>query len=181
MNFFDYFLLIIATFGNLPYQLNTVSNLELPQYMGNWHHIYTNKITEMLVGENISCLSTQYKIMDEPFQDKFSINYQGNLNDTIISTNGMGYTKNISEPGTISVDLLSEGISFDYFILDNGPIVDEQYQYSIITDEYGIFLYVLIRELSEFTKYQKDIDQVLENYNFTDYFRRPIILDHTNC
>ena len=63
----------------------------------------------------------------------------------------------------------------------NGPVINEQYQYSIITDEYGISLYVLIRELSEFTKYQKDIDQVLENYNFTDYFRKPIILDHTNC
>ena len=119
--------------------------------------------------------------MDEPFQDKFSINYQGKLNDTNISINGMANTKNISEPGIINVDLLSEGISFDYFILDNGPVINEQYQYSIITDEYGISLYVLIRELSEFTKYQKDIDQVLENYNFTDYFRKPIILDHTNC
>ena len=107
--------------------------------MGNWYHIYTNKITGMLVDKNISCLSTHFKIIDDPFEDKFSINYRDKLNNTIVSINGFGYIKNISEPSIISIELFSEDISFNYLVLDNDPIVNNQYQYTIITDEYGIF------------------------------------------
>ena len=183
MNAFNFLILIITALGNLPYDLNTVSNLEIYKYMGNWNYIYTNKITEMIVGENISCLTSQYKIMDEPFNDNFfSIEYNGIFNNTNINTYGIGHFNSSSEhPGKLIMDLVPESISFNYLILENGPIINNQYQYSIVTDDFGIFLYVLIRNIEDFTIYQKDIDRTLEFYNFTDYFRKPIILNHVNC
>ena len=90
-------------------------------------------------------------------------------------------SQNKSEPGKLIVDFYDEDYQIDYYILKNGPIQDDYYQYSIVTDGLGITLAVLVRKLTDFINYQKEIDSVLEHYNFTDYYRKPILVDHVNC
>ena len=182
MNFFDIIIFVISFLTNLPDTINTVNQLDVPSYMGNWHQVYTNRVTSLVFGENSSCITTNYRLIeDEEFNNKIDMNFKLKNNESYINHSGIGYTLNNSHPGELVAHFYNDNVAFKYLIIENGPLVDNQYQYSIVTDDLGIMLFVFIRNLNDFLLYQKDIDVVLENYNFTDYFRQPLIVDNTNC
>ena len=182
MNFLDIFVFIIAFISNLPNYINTVDNLDLPKYMGNWNQVYTNRITNMILGQNTSCVNTNFNLIDDDTKDdNFIMTFNYNYNNSYYSTNALAYTPDDNFSGQLITNFYNKEFSLSYFILQNGPIINDKYQYSIVTDEMGIMLIVLVRNLSNFVMYQNEIDSVIEHYNFTDYYRQPLLVNHYNC
>lgn len=179
MNFYELFVLILTFLGNIPKEIKTVDNLNLTSYMGHWNQVYTNRITQFAMQKSFqndsSCLSTDYKLMDKPFDDKLIMSF--NQKDNTIS----GIGQQLENPGEYIVNFINEDFFMNYFILENGPIENNKYQYSIITDYYGVTLFVLMRDLGDFLLFEKDISNVLQQYNFTDYYREPILVNNQNC
>jgi lysozyme C len=62
-----------------------------------------------------------------------------------------------------------DGVPVDspYWIVKLGEVVDNQYQYSIITTPSGISLWVLVRDIDVFMKYYNtDVEEFLHQYDF---------------
>ena len=95
------------------------------------------------------------------------INAQLNENNETVQILGYAYFKNVSEPGKITIKL--DGVPFEspYWIVKLGEVVNNQYQYSIITTPSGISLWVLARDVENFMKlYNKEVISFLHQYGY---------------
>jgi len=94
---------------------------------------------------------------------------------------GYAFVKDQTKPGELTVNLGGRG-NAPYWIIELGPIVDNQYDYSIVTDPYRTTLFVLTRNVSRFyEEYETDVLSHLQKYKFTSFRNRPIKTDQENC
>lgn len=95
------------------------------------------------------------------------LNSQLNKNNDIEKNNGYPYYKNISEPVKLYVHLEGVPIDSPYWIVKLCEVVDNQYQYSIITTSSGILLWVLTRDIDKFNElYSVEVKKIIDEYNF---------------
>ena len=63
-----------------------------------------------------------------------------------------------------------------------GPMVNGQYQYSIITDADDRQLFVLARNVAEFLEmYDAEVKEYLELIGFVEDLRKPVVVPHPNA
>ena len=68
-----------------------------------------------------------------------------------------------------------------YWVIEIGPIIDELYDYSIVSDNLKLSLFVLARNVSRFFElYEKKVMISLDNFGFTNIINKPIIMEQ-NC
>ena len=90
-----------------------------------------------------------------------------NKNKEFETINGYGYYKNVSEPGKLTVHLEGVPVDSPYWVVKLGEIVENQYQYTIITTPSGISLWVLTRDLDRFNElYSVEVNDFLAINNF---------------
>ena len=67
-------------------------------------------------------------------------------------------------------------------MLELGPIVDGYYDYSIVSDNLKLSLFVLTRDVDRFyKKYDTDVNISLENMGFTRNINKPDTMKQTDC
>jgi lysozyme C len=143
---------------------DTVQELNVNQYIGHWTQVYGSPTNVIFQGYG-ECITADYGLLDNGYVSV--INTQLNENKEVEKINGYAYYKNISEPGKLSVHL--EGVPTDspYWVVKLGEVVDNEYQYSIITTPSGISLWVLVRDMNTFFElYDDEVKQFLDEYNF---------------
>ena len=94
---------------------------------------------------------------------------------------GYAYYKDGNSGGylTVQLDDLPEA---PYWVLELGPIVDGYYDYSIVSDNLKLSLFVLTRDVDRFyEKYDTDVLLFLENMGFTRNINKPETMDQTDC
>ncbi|CAH1786650.1 unnamed protein product, partial [Owenia fusiformis] len=85
---------------------------------------------------------------------------------------GFGY-KTETE-GQLLVELSGVPVPAPYWILKLGPVVNGQYQYSIVSDPIRFTLFVLARDPQDFAeKYEQEVLSYLEGEKFTDVENKP--------
>jgi lipocalin len=172
---FGFFLLSLSLLfvsGNILPQ--TVNELKVNSYLGHWVQVYGSPTNVIFQGYG-TCITADYGLLDNGYVSV--LNSQLNKNKEIEQINGYAYYKNISEPGKLTVHL--DGVPSDapYWVIKLGKIVDNQYQYSVITAPNGVSLWVLTRDLKRFRLfYSKEVEDFLNEYNFK-YVR----IEQTNC
>jgi len=172
---FGFFLLSLSLLfvsGNILPQ--TVNELKVNSYLGHWVQVYGSPTNVIFQGYG-TCITADYGLLDNGYVSV--LNSQLNKNKEIEQINGYAYYKNISEPGKLTVHL--DGVPSDapYWVIKLGEIVDNQYQYSVITAPNGVSLWVLTRDLKRFRLfYSKEVEDFLNEYNFK-YVR----IEQTNC
>ena len=83
--------------------------------------------------------------------------------------------------GYLTVELKDQSPA-PYWVLELGPIVDDLYDYSIVSDNNAISLFVLTRDVDRFYKlYQGIVDESLKEFGFTKPYNKPEIMNQTNC
>lgn len=142
---------------------NTISSIVINNYLGHWIQVYAAPTNVIFQGYG-TCITADYSILENGNINV--INSQLDKNKEIEQITGYGYYKNVSEPGKLTVHLEGVGVDSPYWIVKLGEIKNNQYQYSIITTPSGVSLWVLVRDLSEFVNYDKDITDFLDEYNF---------------
>jgi hypothetical protein len=143
---------------------DTVQVLDVNEYTGHWINIYAAPTNYIFQGYG-KCLTADYGLLDNG--NISVVNRQLNKNDQVEIISGYGYYTNSSEPGKLTVHL--DGVPVDglYWVVKLGEVVDNQYQYSIITTPSGISLWVLARDLNSFYKlYNDEVSEFLDEYNF---------------
>ena len=155
-------LLILVASGNiLPI---TINELNINSYLGHWFQVYGAPTNTIFQGYG-TCITADYGLLDNGYVSV--LNSQLNKNKEIENINGYAYYKNISEPGQLTVHLDGVPVDSPYWIVKLGEIIDNQYQYSIITTPSGISLWVLTRDIEKFNElYQYEVKDFLNKYNF---------------
>jgi len=153
---------VSMTFANvLP---TTINELDLNNYLGHWVQMYGAPTNAIFQGYG-TCATADYGLLDNG--QVSVLNTQLNKNKEIEKINGYGYYANVSEPGKLTVHLDGVPVDAPYWIVKLGEIVDDQYQYSIVTTPSGISLWVLTRDVERFNElYSKEVTDFLDANNF---------------
>jgi hypothetical protein len=142
----------------------TVTELDLTKYMGNWHQVYAAPFDYVFQGYG-KCITADYQIIGS--NNVSVLNAQYNRDNEYEEIKGYAFYKDVSEPGQLSVVLDGVGNVAPYWVLKLGNVVNDNYQYSIISVPHGPSLWVLSRNVFEFFRlYDDEVKQFLDEYNF---------------
>jgi len=142
----------------------TVSELDLPKYMGHWYQVYAAPFDFTFQGYG-KCITAAYEITGS--NNVSVLNAQYNRDDEYEEIKGYAFYKNISEPGQLSVYLEGTPVIAPYWVLHLGDVENNEYQYSIISVPHGPSLWVLTRNvLKFFYLYDEEVKKILDEYSF---------------
>ena len=159
-------------------EYKAVDELDLEKYSGKWYQVYQDKFNKLFQG-NGRCSTATYTIIDSNNVSVF--NEQINMKNEYDTIKGNAYYKNDDCCGYLTV-LLEGTPEAPYWVLELGPIVDEMYDYSIVSDNKALSLYVLTRNVDRFYKlYNSDVLVSLEEFGFTKSFNSPLTMNQTDC
>jgi lysozyme C len=175
--FYNLLLLSCLYLANSKELIETVSSINVDNYLGHWKQVYQAPTNVIFQGYG-TCLTADYGLLDNGNINV--INTQLNKDKEVEQITGYGYYKNISEPGKLTVHLEGVPVDAPYWIVKLGEVKDNQYQYSIITTPpvlgrkpegldlpSSISLWVLVRDIETFMElYNKEVIEFLEEYNF---------------
>lgn len=142
----------------------TVNELDVNKYLGNWYQIYGAPTNVIFQGYG-TCLTAQYGLLEDG--NVSVLNSQINSNNELEQIAGYAYYTNISEPGKLTVHL--DGVPKDspYWVVKLGEVINQQYQYAIISVPSGISLWVLARDIENFyDKYDEEVKDYLDDNKF---------------
>jgi len=175
-----YILSLLLSFIVISYsrEYKAVDNLDLEQYVGKWYQVYQDKFNKLFQG-NGRCSTATYSIIDTNNVSVF--NEQINMKNEYDAIKGNAYYKDGDCCGYLTV-LLEGTPEAPYWVLELGPIVDDLYDYSIVSDNKALSLYVLTRNVERFYKlYDEQVLQSLHDFGFTKTINSPLIMNQTDC
>ena len=150
-----------------------IDELDLNKYIGEWYEVYEDNFDKTFQG-NGKCAKAYYKMNDYNIS---VLNTQKNSKDENENITGFAYYTNNNTGGYLTVKL-EDNPEAPYWIIEIGPIIDELYDYSIVSDNLRLSLFVLARNVSRFFDlYEKKVLISLENFGFTNIINKPIIMD----
>jgi lipocalin len=93
---------------------------------------------------------------------------------------GSAYVPEASQPGQLNLLLKGVGFEGTYWVLALGPVVDGKYEWSVVSDKTGFFLFVLTRDVKNFKKkYDKNVLKLLKAIGYKGFFKpKPIYQGH---
>jgi hypothetical protein len=69
-----------------------------------------------------------------------------------------------------------------YWVLELGPIINGLYDYSIVSDNMGLSLFVLTRDVDRFYElYDNIVLKSLNEFGFNKAFNTPLVMNQTDC
>lgn len=151
-----------------------VDELILDNYLGNWFQVYGAPTNVIFQGYG-TCITAEYGLFDNGTISV--LNSQLNRDGEYETIEGYAYYKNGSNPGQLTVHLQGVPTDSPYWVVKLGEIVDEEYQYSIVTTPSAISLWVLARDLDIFYDlYHEEVTDYLDNF-----FYRYVEIVQTDC
>ena len=155
-----------------------VSQLNLKQYQGDWYQVYGDNFDKVFEKDG-RCIKANYQIINS--NNVSVLNTQLNSNNQVENITGYAYYTDDHTGGELTVQLDGQGEA-PYWVIELGPIVNNQYDYSIVSDNFKISLFVLARNVDEYYKnYNDQVQESLKNFGFTNKLNKPIQTDQTNC
>lgn len=176
-----HFIVLLSTlsFFALSFAYKPVDELDIPSYLGRWYEVYENKFDKTFQG-NGYCVVADYALNKDGSVNV--LNSQTNKNGDIQQISGLAYYDEGNSGGELTVKLDGVSKSAPYWVLELGPIIDSQYQYSIVSDNNALSLFVLARNTTEYyTNYDTIVQASLEKLGFTNNFNKPIAVSQDNC
>jgi lipocalin len=143
----------------------TVSELDLPKYMGHWYQVYAAPVDYVFQGYG-KCITADYQITGS--NNVSVLNAQYNINNEYEEIKGYAFYKDVNQPGKLSVVLDGVGVVAPYWVIKLGEIVNSYYQYSIISVPEGPSLWVIARNTDDFFNlYDEDVKTFLDENKLT--------------
>ena len=155
-----------------------VDELNIPMYMGKWYQVYENNFDKSFQGKG-RCATAEYHLMENGNVSVF--NKQIDADNTYDSITGVAYYKEGNSGGYLTVEL-NHMPPAPYWVLELGPILDDQYQYSIVSDNFGLSLFVLTRNVTLFYEtYNSSVYETMIDFGFTTFLNSPIQMSQNDC
>lgn len=139
----------------------TVPELDVNKYLGRWYQVYGAPTNALFQGYG-ECITADYGLMDNG--QVSVLNSQINRKGDLETISGYAYIKNETEPGQLTVHLDGTPVDAPYWVIELGPVENDEYQFSIITTPSGGSMWTLVRDLENFD--DETIVKYLDDYEF---------------
>ena len=169
--FKEFVLLVLFIVVNSEYV--AVNELDLNKYVGEWYEVYGDNFDKTFQG-NGKCIKAEYKLNSNNVS---VLNTQLNQKNNRDSITGFAYYKDGDSGGYLTVHL-KDLPPAPYWVIELGPVYDNLYDYSIVSDDKKISLFVLARNVDRFFKtYSDDVEASLEEFGFNNFLNKPYKID----
>lgn len=157
-------------------RIDTVDELNVNSYVGYWYTMYTNKIADKTSFKGGKCATATYTLGADGKIGVLNYETIGAAVDGSTGTDvirGSVYGTNPSEPGQLMVALDGVPAAAPYWVAALGPVnANKLYDYSLVSDNTGSFLFVLARNVDDFnSKYDAEVQQLMKDLGFTGVFK----------
>ena len=159
-------------------EYKAVDNLNIEMYTGKWYEVYEDNFDKLFQHRG-KCATADYHLLENGNVSVY--NEQLDLNGSIDSISGVAYYDDGDCGGYLTVQLDSM-LPAPYWVLELGPVINNEYQYSIVSDNLGLSLFVLSRNVTDFfINYDKNVVESIYEFGFTNNINKPLIMDQTDC
>ncbi|OWF54090.1 apolipoprotein D-like [Mizuhopecten yessoensis] len=168
---------LLDSFG-LGSGIKTVTELDVPKYLGRWYQMYASESVVATFEKDALCVTADYSMSTDGSGKVIVRN-----GETLKTPNGTfktinGYATTSSDPGKLTVNLETAPFPAPYWVIKLGPATfgnDTQYQYSVVTDNLKVTLFVLARDPETFKRdYNDEVVQFLKQQGFTNLLNSPV-------
>ena len=178
MNIITILVALLNLLANPP-DINTVDNFNITKYTGTWYQVYDNNYNKLFIN-NVSCVKHHYQ---PDFHTLVHLSYLNEDENILQKKSGVLKLNNDTTSGQLKISLDNQLIDDDYFITKLGPVINDEYQYAIVTDSLKLSLYVLARNINYFfDNYDDEVINFLSNTCSSDktieYLTSPIIINN---
>lgn len=165
----------LNTFGA---KVDTV-DIDPQYYTGLWYQTYGDEFVLSTFERNAYCCYANYSLMDDNRIDVFNWERVGSVDGTV--QNISGYAMTTQDPGQLVV-YFSGNPPAPYWVIKIGPIVNDEYQYSVVSDPFMLGLYVLARNVDEYYQnYNDEVQSFLNDTGFQTIYNTPVQVVHDGC
>jgi len=155
--------------------LGTVDSLKLSYYTGRWYQMYSNEVVIKSSQQHSMCTIVDYQLKSNKSLSVQSSFRKYSPNGKLIVANGDIIQPHFDAPGVMQLLLKTIPYPTPYLVIKLGPLHDNRYEYSIVTDNNNASLYVYARDIHKFRHYfQDDVIKFCRDAGFTNYYNQPI-------
>ena len=155
-----------------------VEYLELNKYQGRWFQVIKDASDMSFQGVG-TCAVADYFITNSNVS---VVNTQTGKDGSIDQIKGYAYYKDGNTGGELTVNLEGTPGNAPYWIIELGPVINDEYQYSIVSDNFKLSLFVLSRNVSNYyIEYDTHVKDTLEKYGFTKEYNKPLTMKQSDC
>ena len=144
--------------------VESVKELDLLKYENRWYQVYGNRFDQTFQKYG-NCITADYTIISE--NNVSVLNSEYSLTNKLEQISGYAYYKNNNSPGELFVHLDNVEYDAPYWIINLGPVVNNYYDWVIVSDPLKISLFVLTRDLDRYyLNYDNEIREILDDYGY---------------
>lgn len=110
--------------------------------------MYANALVKYTFELGGKCVTADYAKLEDGSIRVHNAQNMWRPNGTISTIEGRAFAPNASEPGQLRVEFDAVPFPGSYWIVKLGPVEGGKYQYSVVTDAFGLTLFVLVRSHS---------------------------------
>lgn len=157
-----------------------VAELNLGQYQGVWYEVYEDLFDETFQ-KGGRCVKADYTLFENGTVGVLNTEILPNGTESLIT--GSAYYEDGNEGGELTVELDGAPMgAAPYWVVELGPVVDDLYDYAIVSDDRRISLFVLARDVDRFFElYDEEVLDSVETMGFTRKYNMPVVVNQTYC
>ena len=178
MHFNNIFIGLLSLLALSNGEYSPVPTLKIDQYLGRWYQVYKDLPDDFFEGK-ATCAIADYSMKNETTINV--VNSQTNRNGKLQQIEGIAYYEDDNTGGELTVQL-ADLPTAPYWVIELGPVEDNQYQYSIVSDNKKLDLFVLTRNTTKFYQEYNDIVlDKLDDLGFNNIINKPIEMNQSEC
>jgi apolipoprotein D and lipocalin family protein len=187
-------LLLLLSFGNAvssqTYQ--PITSLNLDAYLGRWYQTYTN-LGFILLELGAKCTTADYTKTADGNVALVNQSRPPLIPQIFARTTGFAVQNPSGVQGAFTVaqqylkEIDEDDVKYEapgnYWIIGIGPIVNNQYQWAVVSNPGKTLCFVIARDGENFkgTQYEEDALAVLETFGFNTIKNKPLPTSHVGC
>ena len=162
--------------------VSQVAQLNRTQYLGHWVQVYSDLFVEGTFENSSLCDTADYAIYPNNTISVWNRERQYNASGPERQIFGWADVADPTKPGELTVHLQTTDFPAPYWVYRLGPVVEDQYDYSIVSDPFKLTLFVLTRNVKRFFQdYNETVMQYLQENGFTNLLNTPLLTPQDNC
>ena len=172
----------LLTLFYIAFVLGQVSEFNQTQYLGRWYQVYSDLFVDATFENSSFCDTADYGVNTNNTISVLNRERQYNVTGPERQIYGWAEAEDASKPGELTVHLQTTAFGAPYWIYQLGPVVKDQYEYSIVSDPFKLTLFVLARNVTHFMdKYNTNVTDYLTEQGFTDLLNSPVLTPQEGC
>lgn len=165
-----------------------VDELKMEAFLGHWYQTYASAFVIYGTEFGANCVTADYGVLEG---HGGVVTVKNTVYPLGHRTSVTGYA--VPKPGVVGELEVHLGPGSDpahaqpfkktnFLVMELGPVIDEKYDYALVTDPTGLSLYVLVRDVPRFRgQYEAAVLQSLEAKGFTTTVNKPRKTNQDNC